>query len=170
MRIVVGVGANLGDRFATIGRAVERLASLPFVRTHRVSTWFETAPVGGPPQPPFINGAVLLEIDDAMTPSAVVRELLSIERALGRTRGDERNEPRVMDLDLLWTDGPPSRDPDAVVPHPRLHERPFALAPLVDLLPDARDAAGHRYADHLARLDRGGIRQLDPRDPKIDGA
>jgi 2-amino-4-hydroxy-6-hydroxymethyldihydropteridine diphosphokinase len=161
MRVVIGVGANLGDRFATIDRAVAELAAMPEVRSHRRSRWFETAPVGGPPQPQFLNGAVLLELDRELSPVEIVRRLLAIEHTLGRVRGPERNTPRTIDLDLLWTDGPVSPDPSAVVPHPRLHERPFALAPLVDVLPDARDPSGIPYAEHLSRLDRSGIRPVD---------
>jgi 2-amino-4-hydroxy-6-hydroxymethyldihydropteridine diphosphokinase len=166
MRVVIGVGANLGDRFATIDRAIAQLIALPEVVAHRVSRWFETEPVGGPPQGPFLNGAVLLELSRDIAASEIVRRLLEIERGLGRVRA-ERNGPRLIDLDLLWSDGPPSDDPSAVVPHPRLHERPFALAPLVDVLPDARDRAGIPYAEHLSRLDRSGIRPVEREESKL---
>lgn len=158
MRVVVGVGANLGDRAGTIGAAVERLARLPGVTSVHRSALFETEPVGGPPQPPFLNGAVLVVFAAPVPPTTLVDWLLGIERDLGRVRGSERNGPRTLDLDLLWTDGPPSDAPSAVVPHPRLHERPFALAPLVDVAPEARDPSGVRYAVHLGRLDQSGIR------------
>jgi 2-amino-4-hydroxy-6-hydroxymethyldihydropteridine diphosphokinase len=167
MRVVIGVGANLGDRWATIDRAVERLGALPHVTSYRCSRWYETEPVGGPPQPPFLNGAVLLELAKDVRADEIVRWLLDIEHSLGRVRGPERNAPRTIDLDLLWTDGPPSADPRAIVPHPRLHERPFALAPLLDVVPDARDSAGTPYAEHLGRLDRSGIRPAERDDRKI---
>lgn len=158
MRAVIGVGANLGDRRATIDAAIAKVTSLPGVRSHVVSSLWETDPVGGPPQPPFLNGAVLVEIEPPRSPRSLVSVLLAIEHELGRVRGPERNTPRTIDLDLLWTDGAPSDHPDALVPHPRLSERAFALAPLVELVPDARDRDGVRYADHLARVDRSGIR------------
>lgn len=161
MRVVIGVGANLGDRLATIDAAVQRLAKLPGVTSVHRSALFETDPVGGPPQPPFLNGAVLVELTSPVAPTTIVEWLLAIERDLGRVRGAVRNAPRTIDLDLLWTDGPPSDDPTAIVPHPRLHERPFALAPLVDVAPDARDPAGVLYAVHLEALDRSGIRRFD---------
>lgn len=167
MRVVIGVGANLGDRWATVDRAVASLAALPGVVSHRCSRWFQTAPVGGPPQPQFLNGAVLLELEREVPAAEIVRTLLAIERTLGRVRGPERNAPRTIDLDLLWTDGPVSTDPTALVPHPRLHERPFALAPLVDVLPEARDPAGVAYTEHLSRLDQSGIRPVDREERKI---
>lgn len=161
MRVVIGVGANLGDRLATIAAAVQRLSQLPGVTSVHRSALFETEPVGGPPQPPFLNGAVLVELVSPVAPATIVEWLLAIERDLGRVRGPVRNAPRTLDLDLLWTDGPPSDEPSAIVPHPRLHERPFALAPLVDVAPDARDPAGVLYAVHLQGLDRSGIRRFD---------
>jgi 2-amino-4-hydroxy-6-hydroxymethyldihydropteridine diphosphokinase len=160
MKVVIGVGANLGDRRATIAEAVRRLVALPGVTSHRVSSAWETAPVGGPPQPNFMNGAVMLTFEPAKSVRSIVSALLAIEAELGRVRGEQRNEPRTLDLDLLWTDAQPSDHPDATVPHPRLHERPFALAPLLEVCPDARDSAGILYRDHLAGLDSSDIRRL----------
>lgn len=169
MRVVIGVGGNLGDRWANQERAIERVASLPYVRSLRRSPFYETDPVGGPDQPDFLNGAVLLEMS-AFDAVAMVDDLLAIERALGRVRGAERNGPRVIDLDILWADGVVSTDPRALVPHPRLPDRAFALAPLVDLAPDARDPRGILYAEHLARLGLAGIRSATPPQGKIDTA
>lgn len=161
MRAVIGIGANLGDRLGSLDAAVEQVRRLPGVTSVHRSTLFETEPVGGPPQPPFLNGALLVEWASPVAPTAVVAWLLAIERDLGRVRGLERNGPRTIDLDLLWTDGPTSDEPSAIVPHPRLHQRPFALAPLVDVAPDARDPQGVPYAAHLEALDRSGIRRFD---------
>lgn len=160
MKVVIGIGANLGDRRATIADAVKRLIELPGVTDHRVSSAWETAPVGGPPQPHFMNGAVLLTLDPPRSVRSIVSALLAIEAELGRVRSDVRNEPRTLDLDLLWTDAAPSDHPDATVPHPRLHERPFALAPLLEVCPDAVDPAGVPYREHLAALDSSEIRRL----------
>ncbi len=160
--VVVGLGANLGDRRATIVEAARRVRELPFVGAARLSSLWETVPVGGPPQGLFLNAALLLDADDRVKPAELVVSLLEIERALGRVRSGVRDAPRTVDLDVLWTDGPPSADPSATIPHPRLHLRPFALAPLVELVPDARDPFGTRYADHLARADGAGIRCLAP--------
>ncbi len=160
MIAVVGLGANLGDRHATIVAAVTRLRAIPRVARLEVSPLYETEPVGGPEQPPFLNAAARLELPYVIAPAPFVAVLLAIEASLGRTRA-VRFGPRTIDLDLLWTDQRPSDDPAATVPHPRLHERAFALAPLVDLVPDARDPHGVRYAEILERLGLAGIRRLD---------
>ena len=156
MRAVVGVGGNLGDPTAQVRAAFDRLRALPGVIAFEASPLYETAPVGGPPQPRFVNAAALLTIEPARSPASLVSALLAIEQEMGRVRG-ERNGPRTIDLDLLWTDGPPSRRADAVVPHPRLHERPFALVPLLDLVPDATAPDGTRYRELLAKLDRSDV-------------
>ena len=161
MIAVVGIGSNLGDRQATILAAVAKLRAIPRVARVERSPIYETEPVGGPPQPPFLNAAALVELPYVIAPAPFVAMLLAIETALGRVR-TVRFGPRTLDLDLLFSDEPPSHDPAATVPHPRLHERPFALAPLLDLLPGARDPRGVPYAEILARLDRSGIRRLDP--------
>jgi 2-amino-4-hydroxy-6-hydroxymethyldihydropteridine diphosphokinase len=157
---VVGIGANLGDRHATIVTAIAKLRAIPRVERVDVSPLYETEPVGGPPQPPYLNAAAKIELPYVIAPAPFVAVLLAIEKSLGRTR-DVRFGPRTIDLDLLWTDQPPSDDPTAIVPHPRLHERAFAMAPLVDLVPEARDPHGVRYADILERVGRDGIRRMD---------
>ena len=123
----VGIGSNLGDREATIQAA---LAALPGVVA--VSELRETDPVGVVEQPVFLNGVVALETD--LPPRALLEVLLSVERDLGRKRR-ERWGPRTIDLDLLLYGGETVDEPGLTVPHPRLHERRFALEPLADLDP-----------------------------------
>jgi 2-amino-4-hydroxy-6-hydroxymethyldihydropteridine diphosphokinase len=134
LRAVVGLGANLGDRVATMRGALRALAGV--ARIERVSRVYETAPVGGPVQPAFFNAAALVVYPGE--PVALLDELLSIEAALGRIRR-ERWGPRTIDLDLLWIDGLVVDHPRLAVPHPRLRERAFAVVPLLDVAPDARD-------------------------------
>ena len=121
----VGLGANLGDREATIRAAV---AELPGVVA--VSTLRETDPVGITEQPRFLNGVVALETD--LTPRELLDVLLAVERRLGRERR-ERWGPRTIDLDLLLYGDQTLDEPGLAVPHPRLHERRFALEPLAEL-------------------------------------
>jgi 2-amino-4-hydroxy-6-hydroxymethyldihydropteridine diphosphokinase len=107
-----------------------------------VSRVYETAPVG-PAQPDFLNAAALVTTD--LPPERLLDALLAIEASLGRARR-ERWGPRVIDLDILWIDGVAFETPRLVVPHPHLHERAFALAPMLELVPAATDPrTGARY-------------------------
>jgi 2-amino-4-hydroxy-6-hydroxymethyldihydropteridine diphosphokinase len=147
---VVGLGSNLGDRFATLDGAAEALGRLEATRLVARSRWRETAPVGGPPQGPYLNGAVRLET--ALDPAALLRQLLALEARFGRARR-VRWGPRTLDLDVLWVAGVVLASPSLTLPHPRLPERTFALEPLVEVAPHAADpATGEPYADMLARL------------------
>jgi 2-amino-4-hydroxy-6-hydroxymethyldihydropteridine diphosphokinase len=140
----VGVGANLGDREATIRAA---LAALPGVVG--VSQLRETDPVGVVDQPPFLNGAVALETD--LSPRDLLGALLAVERELGRERR-ERWGPRTIDLDLLLYGNQTIDEPGLTVPHARLHERRFALEPLLELDPELAIPGRGRVADLLAGL------------------
>jgi 2-amino-4-hydroxy-6-hydroxymethyldihydropteridine diphosphokinase len=134
VRAYVGVGANLGDRRATLERAVELLRGEPGVEVLAVSTLRETDPLGYEDQPRFLNGAVELETE--LGPRELLDVLLGVERQLGRTREGPRFGPRTIDLDLLVYGGRRLDEPGLTVPHPRLHERRFALEPLAELAPE----------------------------------
>jgi 2-amino-4-hydroxy-6-hydroxymethyldihydropteridine diphosphokinase len=134
VRAYVGVGANLGDRRGTIERAVELLCQTPGVEVLAVSSLRETDPVGFEEQPRFLNGAV--ELETALGPRVLLDLLLGVERALGRTRDGPRFGPRTIDLDLLVYGDERVDEPGLTVPHPRLHERRFALEPLAELAPE----------------------------------
>jgi 2-amino-4-hydroxy-6-hydroxymethyldihydropteridine diphosphokinase len=132
-RAYVGLGANLGPREVTLLRAADLLAAADGVEVVAVSQLRETDPVGFVEQPPFLNGAIAL--DTSLSPRAVLELLLEVEEELGRVRG-ERWGPRTVDLDLLVY-GDERVDEDGLhVPHPRLHERRFALEPLAELDPE----------------------------------
>ena len=143
-RAYIGVGANLGDREATIRAA---LAALPGVVG--VSQLRETDPVGVVDQPPFLNGATVLETD--FSPRELLDALLAVERELGRERR-ERWGPRTIDLDLLLYGDEMIDEPGLTIPHPRLHERRFALEPLLDLDPELAIPGRGRVVDVLAGL------------------
>jgi 2-amino-4-hydroxy-6-hydroxymethyldihydropteridine diphosphokinase len=129
----VGLGANLGDREATLRRAISLLGEADGVQVTAVSSFRETAPVGYLDQPRFLNGAVLLET--TLAPRELLDALLAIEQRLGRQRNGPRFGPRTVDLDLLVVEGVELDEPGLTVPHPRLHERRFALEPLAELQP-----------------------------------
>jgi 2-amino-4-hydroxy-6-hydroxymethyldihydropteridine diphosphokinase len=129
----VGIGSNLGDREAHVKSALELLAADQGIDVVAVSELRETDPVGPVEQGRFVNGAVLLETE--LSPRELLGRLLTIEGRLGRVR-NERFGPRTIDLDLLVYGDAVVDEPGLTVPHPRLHERRFALEPLADLAPD----------------------------------
>ena len=145
MRVVIGIGSNLGDRLATMREAVARIASIaPVLARSRV---YETAPVGLVEQPSFLNAAIA--VDCALEPLTLLEALLRIERELGRDRTADavRWGPRTIDLDVLWIDGVVLDDARLEVPHPRVTERAFAMVPLLEIAPDAQDPrTGSPYA------------------------
>jgi 2-amino-4-hydroxy-6-hydroxymethyldihydropteridine diphosphokinase len=132
-RAYVGLGSNLGDRSATLICALELLGGRPGIDIVAVSSFRETDPVGFLDQPRFLNAAVAIET--SLQPEALLFVLLDVERELGRTREGPRYGPRTIDLDLLLVEGVTVDEPGLTVPHPRLHERAFALAPLAELEP-----------------------------------
>ena len=129
----VGLGANIGPREVTLLRAVDLLAEADDVDVLAVSQLRETDPVGMVDQARFLNGAV--RIDTSLPPRALLELLLRIEQSLGRVR-EERWGPRTVDLDLLVYGDLIVDEPGLRVPHPRLHERRFALEPLAELDPE----------------------------------
>jgi 2-amino-4-hydroxy-6-hydroxymethyldihydropteridine diphosphokinase len=133
LRAVVGFGANLGDRLATMRAALRALEGV--ARVEETSRVYVTAPVG-PPQPEYLNAAARVAFDGDV--EQLLDALLAIEASLGRVR-DARFGPRTIDLDVLWAEGVAIDTSRLVVPHPRLHERAFALAPLLEVAPGARD-------------------------------
>jgi 2-amino-4-hydroxy-6-hydroxymethyldihydropteridine diphosphokinase len=129
----IGLGANLGDREATMRAALAALDAVPGVRVVAVSTFRETDPVGYVDQPRFLNAAAAVETD--LDPRGVLAALLAVERELGRTREGPRYGPRTIDLDLLLFGDARLDEPGLTVPHPRLQERAFVLDPLAELDP-----------------------------------
>ena len=152
MRAYVGLGANLGDREDTIRRAVALVDDLPGVSVVGVSSLRETEPWGPVEQPRYLNGAVAVETD--LPPRELLEALLDVERRLGRARDDEeRWGPRTIDLDLLLYGDLVLDQPGLDVPHPRLHERRFALEPLAELAPDVLVPGRGTAAELLRVLD-----------------
>jgi 2-amino-4-hydroxy-6-hydroxymethyldihydropteridine diphosphokinase len=132
-RAYVGLGSNLGDREAYVRAALGALAVEPGIEVIAVSSFRDTEPDGIVDQPRFLNAAAALET--ALPPRGLLDRLLAIERRLGRTRTGPRFGPRTIDLDLLLYGDERVDEPGLEVPHPRLHERRFALEPLAELDP-----------------------------------
>ena len=133
-RVFIALGANLGDRSASIDRAIELLALRESIELIAVSSLFETAPVG-PPQPHYLNAVA--EICTSDPPRKLLNSLLAIEQQLGRVRdASRRNAARTIDLDVLLYGAVVFAEHDLEIPHPRMTERAFVLRPLLEL--DAR--------------------------------
>lgn len=156
-RALVALGSNLDDPLEQLRRAARALQELS--ATALFSSLFRTAPVGGPPgQPDYLNGVALLEPRPRWSqPDALLEALLAIEGRQGRRRR-ERWGPRTLDLDLLALDAHSLQTPRLTLPHPRMMDRAFVLAPLCELLPGWRHPlTGEGACAALARVGASGV-------------
>jgi 2-amino-4-hydroxy-6-hydroxymethyldihydropteridine diphosphokinase len=156
-RVVLSVGANLGDRLGTLQGCVQVIAGLPDTDVLAISPVYETAPVGGPPQPDYLNAVLLIQT--GLPPRDLLDELHGVEAGFGRVRA-ERFGPRTLDIDIISYEGRVSDDPVLTLPHPRAHERVFVLLPWSDLDPEAELPGRGPVAALLAGLDRTGVRPV----------
>lgn len=138
--VYLGLGSNIGDREGNLAAAMERLAAAG-VRVTRVSSIYETEPVGFEAQRWFLN--LVAEAETDLFPMQLLAHTLKIERSLGRVRTIQ-NGPRTIDIDILLYGKTVIRTARLEVPHPRLAERRFVLAPLVELAPDLRHPLTHK--------------------------
>jgi 2-amino-4-hydroxy-6-hydroxymethyldihydropteridine diphosphokinase len=151
-RAYVALGANLGDARATLAKARDELGALPGTTLVAVSSWWRTAPVDAA-GPDFLNGVAAL--DTTLAPQQLLEALQAIELRHGRTRA-YRNAPRTLDLDLLLYGDERLSGDRLTVPHPRIAERAFVLAPLLEVAPEL----GGRYAAALAALSNQRVERL----------
>jgi 2-amino-4-hydroxy-6-hydroxymethyldihydropteridine diphosphokinase len=153
----LGLGSNLGDRLANLQAAVDALQAEAGLRVTASSRVWETKPVGGPPQPDYLNTVIRIETDLS------ARDLLDVARRvearLGRVR-KERWGARTMDVDILLYDDEEVDESDLVVPHPRMKQRAFVLLPLLELEPDPVLPDGTRLKD--VRVDADGVTPSAP--------
>jgi len=149
----VGIGSNLGEREFLIRKAVEALRDLPHTAVIRVSSLYDTDPVGEVDQPPFLNAVAWLETE--LDPRAILWHLLLIEKRMGRVRS-QRWGPRSIDLDLLFCGDWIVEEPDLQVPHPEAHRRAFVLHPLQEVDPDfVHPMTGESIRKMIRKLDPG---------------
>ncbi len=157
IRSAIALGSNLGDSLSNLQEALKILAQTPSVTLQAQSSWYQTVAVG-PPQPDYVNGCVLLEVE--LTPQELLDTLLKIEAQFGRVRR-ERWGPRTLDLDLLLFDDLILETPTLQLPHPRMTERAFVLVPLAEIAPNwIEPVSGKAIAQLVQRVDCSGIHRL----------
>ncbi len=165
--ILVAIGANLPgpqgcSPLETCRRAAAALDGVLGLRRAALSRWYATDPMPPSGQPPYINGVARLEgaAGGAVDPAALLAALQAIEQAHGRVRGAP-NAARTLDLDIIAMDGLVRMAPDPVLPHPRMHQRAFVLAPLLDVAPDwVHPLLGQAARALLDALPDQGVRLL----------
>ncbi len=155
-RAVLAVGTNLGDRLGTLQGCAQAIDRLPDTDVVAISPVYETVPVGGPPQPDYLNAVLIAQT--GLRPLELLEAAHRIETDFGRVRG-ERFGPRTLDIDIITYADEISSDPVLTLPHPRAHARAFVLAPWHDIEPRAELPAHGSVSQLLAGLDRGGIRR-----------
>jgi 2-amino-4-hydroxy-6-hydroxymethyldihydropteridine diphosphokinase len=153
-RAYVGLGANLGEREATLRAAVDALGAEERIEVVALSTLRETEPVGVSEQPLYLNGAVALET--TLSARELLGRLQALEQRFGRVRVAGEHGPRTLDLDLLLYGDAEIDEPGLAVPHPRLHERRFVLEPLAELAPGLVVPGRGKVESLLARAGNAG--------------
>jgi len=157
-RVTIALGSNLGHRLENLQGGLDALFDAPGLALVVVSPVYQTAPVGGPQQPDYLN-AVLIATT-TLPAHAVLERCHGVETVFGRVR-DETWGPRTLDLDIIAYGDVVSDDPELTLPHPRAHERAFVLAPWHDIDPDAEIPGWGPVADLLAKADSADIQRLD---------
>jgi 2-amino-4-hydroxy-6-hydroxymethyldihydropteridine diphosphokinase len=143
-RVYLGLGSNLGGRLEHLQGALDGIAGAPGVTLVGVSRVYETAPVGGPEQPDYLNAVVA--VDTARSARDILQLAQQLEADARRVR-DERWGPRTLDVDVLLVGDEHIDEPDLVVPHPRMTERAFVMVPLAELEPAWADRLPPDHAD-----------------------
>ena len=154
----VALGANLGDAEGSLRAVMRELSALPGLRLLKSSSLYRTAPVGLKNQPDFINAAVVLETE--LDSHILLQALFDIEQRFGRQRRMP-NAPRTLDLDLLIYGDVISDVSSLSLPHPRMHERAFVLAPLAEIAPGLSIPGKGRVADLLAQCVDQQIQRME---------
>lgn len=145
----LGLGSNIDDRLDRLQEAVDALDQHPKIRVDAVSSVYETEPVGGPEQGPYLN--LVVRAATLLSPRALLRVTQDVEQRLGRVR-TQRWGPRTIDVDILLYGNRTVRRRELAIPHPRLTQRPFALVPLMEVAPRMTLPDGRSIASVVAGL------------------
>lgn len=154
---VIALGTNLGNKIENINNAIRAVARLSGVKILKASSVYETEPVDCESDNKFYNAAILIET--SVSPAVLLGECLGIEAAMGRVRS-KKNEPRIIDLDLILYEGFKSESYELTLPHPRALERAFVMAPLLELYPSGR-APGIFFGPHLRDIGMSGVEKTE---------
>jgi 2-amino-4-hydroxy-6-hydroxymethyldihydropteridine diphosphokinase len=157
-RVTIALGSNLGNRLENLQGGLDALFDAPGLDLLAVSPVYQTAPVGGPGQPDYLNAVLIAKT--ALPAEAVLERCHGVEAAFGRVR-DEVWGPRTLDLDIIVYGDVVSDDPELTLPHPRAHERAFVLAPWHAIDPHAEIPGHGRVSDLLAAVGPADVRRLD---------
>jgi 2-amino-4-hydroxy-6-hydroxymethyldihydropteridine diphosphokinase len=164
-QVVLSLGSNLGDRLAYLQGGIDGLLAEPALSATAVSSVYETAPVGGPVQPSYLNAVLLART--ALPARSVLERCQAVELASGRVRA-ERWGPRTLDVDIIACGDEFSDDPVLQLPHPRAHQRAFVLAPWHEVDPDALLPGDGAVASLLARTGMDDVVRLAGTRLRID--
>ena len=159
--VYVALGSNMDQPVMHVQRALRDIDELPETALLRISTMYETAPVGITDQPVFVNAVA--QVSTTLSPHDFLNRLHAIEAQHGRVRSsltDEKNGPRALDLDILIFDELQIDEGGLTVPHPRMHERAFVLVPLVEILPTIVIPGKGMAKNFLAALDTSGVSHI----------
>ena len=151
---VLSMGSNLGNRLDSLQSAIDSIRAHDAIRVVAVSSVYETAPIGGPEQPPYLNAVV--KIETSLSASDILNLAHQVEGSQGRVRR-ERWGPRTLDVDVIVVGDEDSEDPALTLPHPRAHKRAFVLIPWHEIDPDAVIPGVGRVAELLAHTDVSGV-------------
>lgn len=154
-KCAIALGSNLGDSPGILAAALQVLGAMPGIAMQKVSSWYRTKPVGGIPQPDYLNGCALLQV--MIPPQQLLKTLLATEAKFGRVRR-ERWGARSIDLDLLLYDELILDTPQLQLPHPRMNERAFVLVPLAEIAPNwIEPVSGNAITQLVQAVDCSGV-------------
>ncbi|MHC4140305.1 MAG: 2-amino-4-hydroxy-6-hydroxymethyldihydropteridine diphosphokinase [Planctomycetota bacterium] len=149
-KVYAGLGSNLGNKRENIIRAIDRIDAYEEICVREKSGFYDTSPVGGPPQPDYVN--CVIELETEVEPQTLLKEFKKIEIEQGRRPG-VRWGPRVVDLDILLYGDRIVNDHNLKIPHERMHERAFVLKPLCEISPDIKNpVSGISISELLEKL------------------
>ncbi len=156
--VYLGLGSNLEQPLLQLTRALREVHEIPNTALVRVSSFYDTVPIGLANQPNFVNAVA--ELQTTLNPSELLNHLIEIEAVHQRVR-TVRDGPRTLDLDILLFDNVSINEPMLTIPHPRMHERAFVLWPLAEIAPELAIPGRGYVLELLVALDVSGVRKYE---------